>query len=143
MSHLPEQNAKLSLYLCKMYTYHQLIKIYVAKCNLGKVEWSQSWPAVSQGSDFWGLIWGFAELTCLAWMAKNTFGTVAGHVDWPNQFQLARVSFLTGQNIENIYSEECPYFKLIEKLLKAKILPHIHKNVLLKSIKISIAKSIT
>ena len=32
--------------------------------------------------------------------AQNNFGILTGHVDWPNQFLLGHVSFLTGQNIE-------------------------------------------
>ena len=58
---------------------------------------------------------------------------VAGHVDLPNQFKLGHVSFLTGQNIEILILKNFP--------VKPKMLPHMHKNVLLKSMKVLIAKS--
>ena len=58
-----------------------------------------------------------------------------GPVDWPNQFQLGQVSFLTGQNIESTYFEA-------DFSIKPKISPHMHKYVLLKSIKVLIAKCI-
>ena len=38
---------------------------------------------------------------------------LAGRVDRPNQFKLGHVSFLTGQNIENIYFEELVSLKYV------------------------------
>ena len=52
----------------------------------------------------------------------------------PNQSWLGHVSYLTVQNIENT---------LKNFPIESKILPCIHKKVLLKSINVLIAKSIT
>jgi len=56
----------------------------------------------------------------------------AGHIDRPNQSFLGHALFLT--------KNENRYFQLKNFHIEPKILPDLHKNVLLKSIKVSMAK---